>query len=104
MHATLSDILADVAANSIEAKASRIEVSVLEEGGRIALEVKDNGKGMPPEILARAFDPFYTEPGKHDKRKIGRTRGRGRKSDVCRFSEKEEQRPEFRRRPALREA
>ena len=71
MHATLSDILADVAANSIEAKASRIEVSVLEEGGRIALEVKDNGKGMPPEILARAFDPFYTEPGKHDKRKIG---------------------------------
>ena len=97
MHATLSDILADVAANSIEAKASRIEVSVLEEGGRIALEVKDNGKGMP-------FNPFYTEPGKHDKRKIGRTRGRGRKSDVCRFSEKEEQRPEFRRRPALREA
>ena len=71
MHATLSDILADVAANSIEAKASRIEVSVLEEDGRIVLEVKDNGKGMPPEILARAFDPFYTEPGKHDKRKIG---------------------------------
>lgn len=71
MHASLSDILADVTANSIEAKAARIEVSVREKEGRIVLTVKDNGKGMPPEILARAFDPFYTEPGKHDKRKIG---------------------------------
>ena len=26
---------------------------------------------MPPEIVAKAFDPFYTEPGKHDKRKVG---------------------------------
>ena len=71
MHASLADILADVAANSIEARATRIEVSVREAGDRIVLAVKDNGKGMPPEILARAFDPFYTEPGKHDKRKVG---------------------------------
>ena len=71
MHASLSDIIADVTANSIEAGAKRIRLSVLEENGRIVLSVEDNGKGMPPEILARAFDPFYTEPGKHDKRKVG---------------------------------
>ena len=71
MHASLSDIIADVTAKSIEAGAKRIRLSVLEEGGRIVLSVEDNGKGMPPDILARAFDPFYTEPGKHDKRKIG---------------------------------
>lgn len=71
MHAALTDILVDVAANAIEAAAALVEVSVLEEKGLITLTVKDNGKGMPPEILARAFDPFYTEPGKHDKRKIG---------------------------------
>ena len=71
MHASLSDIIADVTANSIEAGAKRIRLSVLEEGGRIVLSAEDNGKGMPPEILARAFDPFYTEPGKHDKRKVG---------------------------------
>ena len=71
MHASLSDIIADVTANSIEAGAKRISLSVLEENGRIVLSVEDNGKGMPPEILARAFDPFYTEPGKHDKRKVG---------------------------------
>lgn len=71
MHASLSDIVADIAANSIEAGASKIRVSVVDENGTIELKVEDNGKGMPPEIVARAFDPFYTEPGKHDKRKIG---------------------------------
>jgi len=71
MHASLSDIVADVAANSIEAGSALVEVSVVEKNGAIELKVVDNGKGMPPEIVARAFDPFYTEPGKHDTRKIG---------------------------------
>ncbi len=71
MHASLSDIVADVAANSIEAKAKKVEVSVMEENGMIVLSVRDNGKGMDEATKARAFNPFYTEPGKHDKRKIG---------------------------------
>lgn len=71
MHASLSDIIADVSANSIEAGAKLVQVFVTEKDGVIELKVVDNGKGMPPEIVARAFDPFYTEPGKHDARKIG---------------------------------
>ena len=71
MHASLSDIVADVAANSIEARAALVRVSVVEEGGKIVLTVEDNGKGMDEATAARAFDPFYTEPGTHDKRKIG---------------------------------
>ena len=71
MHASLSDIVADVSANSIEAGAALVQVFVTEKNGTIELKVVDNGKGMPPEIVARAFDPFYTEPGKHDARKIG---------------------------------
>ena len=71
MHASLSDIVADVAANSIEAKAKKVEVSVVEENGMIVLSVKDDGKGMDEATKARAFNPFYTEPGKHDKRKVG---------------------------------
>jgi len=71
MHASLSDIIADVSANSIEAGARLVQVSVVEKDGVIELKVVDNGKGMDAATVARAFDPFYTEPGKHDKRKIG---------------------------------
>lgn len=71
MHATLADVIADTAQNSIEAGASEVRVSVTEADGRISVEICDNGKGMDESILKRAFDPFYTEPGKHDKRKVG---------------------------------
>ena len=29
-------------------------------GSYVTLSVSDNGSGMPPEVAARAFDPFYT--------------------------------------------
>ena len=71
MHATLADVIADTAQNSIEAGASRVDVSLCEADGRISVEIRDNGKGMDAETAKRAFDPFYTESGKHDKRKVG---------------------------------
>jgi len=71
MHATIADVIADTAQNSIEAGASEVHVTVAEENGRITVDIRDNGKGMDESVLNRAFDPFYTEPGKHDKRKVG---------------------------------
>ena len=71
MHATLADVIADTAQNSIEAGSANVEVSVTEAGGRISVDIRDDGKGMDEAVLKRAFDPFYTEPGKHDKRKVG---------------------------------
>ena len=71
MHATLADVIADTTQNSIEAGASRIELSLTEDSTTIAVRIADNGKGMDAATQKRAFDPFYTEPGKHDKRKVG---------------------------------
>ncbi len=71
MHATLADVIADTAQNSIEAGAGKVDVSLSEGDGRIAVEIRDNGKGMDEATAKRAFDPFYTEPGKHDSRKVG---------------------------------
>ena len=71
MHATIADVIADTAQNSIEAGARHIAVSLVEDGERTAVTIRDDGKGMSSEIVAKAFDPFYSEAGKHDKRRVG---------------------------------
>jgi hypothetical protein len=71
MHATISDVIADTVQNSIEAGASRICLLINELDGMIRVKISDNGKGMDEPTLARAFDPFFTESGKHDARKVG---------------------------------
>lgn len=71
MHATLSDVIADTTHNSIEAGAARVSLTIVEDGKFFSVAIDDNGKGMDEDTLKRAFNPFYTEAGKHDKRKVG---------------------------------
>ena len=71
MHADIADVIADTAQNSIEAGAKNIVVVLCESDGRLSVEIRDDGKGMDEATCRRAFDPFYTEPGKHDKRRVG---------------------------------
>jgi hypothetical protein len=71
VHASIADILADTAQNAIEAGAKHIRVELTEDGTMIRVTIRDDGKGMDEATQRRAFDPFYTEPGKHDGRKVG---------------------------------
>lgn len=71
MHFTLSDYLADITANSIEADASEVTVLFSESGEFFEMTVSDNGCGMDEETLKKAIDPFYTDPNKHAARKAG---------------------------------
>lgn len=71
MHATVCDTLADLVQNSIEAGASRIELDVYTGPDAIRARVADNGKGMDRETLRKAKDPFYSESGKHSRRRVG---------------------------------
>jgi two-component system OmpR family sensor kinase len=40
-----------------------VDVRVLNEGGKLAVEVVDNGPGIPEDMLPRVFDRFFRVPG-----------------------------------------
>jgi len=61
----------DIAQNSIEAKSQKVIITVKEVEKIIEMTISDNGCGMSKEILAKAQDPFYTDPKKHAARKAG---------------------------------
>jgi len=49
------------AAQSIEPGPGVITLTTRREGpDHVAVEVQDNGKGIPPEVLPKIFDPFFT--------------------------------------------
>jgi signal transduction histidine kinase len=49
------------AAQSIESGPGVITLATRREGpGHVAVEIQDNGKGIPPDVLPKIFDPFFT--------------------------------------------
>ena len=38
----------------------RVAVTARESGSRLCITIEDNGCGMVPEVVSRAFDPFFT--------------------------------------------
>jgi hypothetical protein len=58
----LSMHILDVLENSLAAGATRVELIIAEDlsTDRLNITIRDNGRGMSAEQLARVFDPFYT--------------------------------------------
>jgi PAS domain S-box-containing protein len=46
--------------DNVQLDAAQAKALDLPAGPYVRLRVTDNGSGMPPEVIARAFDPFYT--------------------------------------------
>lgn len=60
----------DIAENSISAGANKVEIVVKQDSlnDELWISVKDNGKGMDEELLAKVMDPFVTS---RTTRKVG---------------------------------
>jgi signal transduction histidine kinase len=52
----------DIAQNAVAAGASRIDIRVTDDEKKdvVTIEISDDGKGMDPEAMKKATDPFYT--------------------------------------------
>jgi signal transduction histidine kinase len=49
------------AAQAMGSRQGEIRITTRREGaGHVAVEVADNGKGIPAEVLPKIFDPFFT--------------------------------------------
>ena len=56
----LSLNILDIANNSVKAGATLLEITVIQQEGRMTVSVKDDGCGMSAEQVSRLSDPFYT--------------------------------------------
>ncbi|MEP6993890.1 MAG: ATP-binding protein [Acidobacteriota bacterium] len=58
----LSRVLSNLIGNSVEALrgGGEIRASAARRDGQIAVTVEDDGPGVPPAILARLFDPYFS--------------------------------------------
>jgi hypothetical protein len=71
VHFTQGELVLDLVQNAASAGAATVRVSWGVAGSELELIVADDGPGMPPEIVARATDPFYTDGKTHPWRSVG---------------------------------
>jgi hypothetical protein len=71
MHRTVGDFILDLADNSIEARASSLEIELSRSEKEISIRIQDNGSGMDQELLERVKDPYFTDGKKHPGRRVG---------------------------------
>ena len=60
----IKQVVWNLVSNALDAASERIAVRLRAAPGGVEVRVADDGPGMPPEVLARAFEPFRTtKPG-----------------------------------------
>jgi len=64
--AGLAQLFSNLVSNAVQSldtddvESNEVRVVVRAEGRQVVVEVHDTGRGVPPEIASRVFDPFFT--------------------------------------------
>ncbi len=56
----LREVLLNLLENARHAEATRVELRLHGADGRVAIEVRDDGRGIPAQILPRIFEPHFS--------------------------------------------
>jgi signal transduction histidine kinase len=61
----LNQVWTNLIDNAVDAMdgTGTLRLATRAEGDHVVVEIGDTGRGMPPEVAARAFEPFYTTKG-----------------------------------------
>jgi signal transduction histidine kinase len=62
----ITQVFVNLITNAIQAMSTGQTLTIrtmLTEDGGVRIEIKDTGKGIPPEILGNIFDPFFSTKG-----------------------------------------
>lgn len=71
MHYRITDFLADIVENALDAGSRFTHIDVIQDGTNLNITVEDTGKGMTEAEMIRARDPFVTDGVKHPGRRVG---------------------------------
>jgi signal transduction histidine kinase len=69
----LNQVWTNLIHNAIQAMDGQGEILIetRAQGGEVEVAIQDNGPGIPPEIAARIFEPFYTTKAKGEGTGLG---------------------------------
>jgi signal transduction histidine kinase len=69
----LNQVWTNIIHNAVQALGGRGEITVetAQEGSEVAVRIRDNGPGIPGDVLPRIFEPFFTTKSKGEGSGLG---------------------------------
>ena len=69
----IEQVVVNILNNAVEAAGAKVQIKIKTSSlkDRFILTIEDNGPGIPPDMLGRIFDPFFSTKRKHGNTGLG---------------------------------